>query len=437
MGLPVGASSTQWKEFEKGNFKSVEYYKLDRELDGVRNTKDYDRIQSELDVISKRQIEIGDKRNKLIKERDNLISELERENNQFSSQWTTPDMPFKKTDQWVNLALRRMMRYAAENDFDRIAWTTGEQQADRYDLSKQVDHIAYQQQGIAASDNAPMYNVKVYDKYKTEVISGVYRAEELEDIVGKEIAQKIVNGEGNAPLPGKNLPTYITGLDLKVGGEGMKAFYDNIVPKAVKKLAKPFGANIEVVELPETGQQLSIPVTEKMKESVQEGVPLFRTVSDAAESAGSNMTEELRKEYDQKYNKFATRFREAWEDMYLPVKQFLDVLRENGVEVEEYNDFYKQATFTSGKNDAQLDYFRKTFQKPITEQISNLQKLGFKYRDIENYVFAKHGLERNDFMAKQEARDRYEKDIQDLKKDYKNGKIGEEWAMMLLSIFLP
>ena len=40
-----------------------------------------------------------------------------------------PDMPFKKTDQWVNLALRRMMRYAAENGFDRIAWTNGEQQA--------------------------------------------------------------------------------------------------------------------------------------------------------------------------------------------------------------------------------------------------------------------------------------------------------------------
>jgi len=151
-----------------------------------------------------------------------------------------------------------------------------------------------------------------------------------------------------------------------------------------------------------------------------------RNVSEAAEAANSSMTEQLRQEYDRKYSKFATRFREAWEDMYLPVKQFLDVLRGNGIEVAEYNDFYKQATALSGKNDAQLDHFRKAFQKPITEQISNLEKLGFEYRDIENYVFAKHGLERNDFMAKQEARDRYAKDIQDLQKDYKDGKIGEE-----------
>jgi hypothetical protein len=47
-------------------------------------------------------------------------------------------MPFKKTDQWVNLAIRRMMRYAAENGFDRIAWTNGEQQSERYDLSKKL-----------------------------------------------------------------------------------------------------------------------------------------------------------------------------------------------------------------------------------------------------------------------------------------------------------
>ena len=45
------------------------------------------------------------------------------------------DMPFKNTDQWLNLAIRRMMMHASENGYDRIAWTTGRQQADRYDLS--------------------------------------------------------------------------------------------------------------------------------------------------------------------------------------------------------------------------------------------------------------------------------------------------------------
>ena len=42
------------------------------------------------------------------------------------------------TKDYVNISLRRMMRYAAENGFDRLAWANGTQQADRYDLSKQT-----------------------------------------------------------------------------------------------------------------------------------------------------------------------------------------------------------------------------------------------------------------------------------------------------------
>jgi hypothetical protein len=39
--------------------------------------------------------------------------------------------PFKIS--WPELALKRMLRWGAEHGFDRIAWTTGEQQARRYD----------------------------------------------------------------------------------------------------------------------------------------------------------------------------------------------------------------------------------------------------------------------------------------------------------------
>jgi hypothetical protein len=52
-----------------------------------------------------------------------------------------PDMPFKKTEQWVNLIMRRMFAYATENGFDRIAWTTGEQQNRRYSLSDILSSI--------------------------------------------------------------------------------------------------------------------------------------------------------------------------------------------------------------------------------------------------------------------------------------------------------
>lgn len=45
---------------------------------------------------------------------------------------SVPDAPFKTS--WPELAMKRMLRYAADEGFDAIAWTTGQQQADRYDL---------------------------------------------------------------------------------------------------------------------------------------------------------------------------------------------------------------------------------------------------------------------------------------------------------------
>ena len=49
-----------------------------------------------------------------------------------AAQGGVPDAPFKKT--WPELALKRMLRYAAENGYDKLTWTTGDQQAERYDL---------------------------------------------------------------------------------------------------------------------------------------------------------------------------------------------------------------------------------------------------------------------------------------------------------------
>ena len=158
---------------------------------------------------------------------------------------TIDDMPFKKTDQWVNLSLRRMMRYAAEHGFDRIAWTTGEMQVDMYDFSKRVDRIEYKvKPGVLP--NSKSYSLNVFDKQGDLVKSEQDLNEEyIEEIIGKELANKIANGEGYS----KGDKKVLSGLDLKVGGEGMKAFYDKIIPSAASKLGKPFGAKVELIEI--------------------------------------------------------------------------------------------------------------------------------------------------------------------------------------------
>lgn len=189
----------------------------------------------------------------------------------------TPVAPFvTDTKAWVALALKRAIAYAVDNGFDRVAWTTGEQQADRYDLSKQVESINY--------DPVDEWLTAYPKDSGRDNISQSAKLSELPDIIGKEAAKKIEqaiesaeydrrqwsveeddgkfvvidpNGEPRYGFGGEleTFDTYadaeewidanyndgqtgvtISGLDLKIGGEGMAGFYDQIVPQIARKL---------------------------------------------------------------------------------------------------------------------------------------------------------------------------------------------------------
>ena len=159
-----------------------------------------------------------------------------------------PDAPFKTT--WPELAMKRMIRYAAENGYEQVAWTPGDVQAARYDLSQHVKEIEY----VKNSDGT--YKLGIADKEGEPIRSlpgiNVNRMtlEQIGETVGKEIADKITKGEGKK-YQGHEGNT-LDGLDLKVGGEGMKAFYDDILPSTVNKLVKKYGTKVRQ-ELLNTG----------------------------------------------------------------------------------------------------------------------------------------------------------------------------------------
>jgi len=69
---------------------------------------------------------------------DRSMDEYLREMNQLKA-GTVPDAPFKSD--WQELVIKRMLRYAAEKGYDSMSWVTGEQTADRYDLSKHVSRL--------------------------------------------------------------------------------------------------------------------------------------------------------------------------------------------------------------------------------------------------------------------------------------------------------
>ncbi|MCL2323294.1 MAG: hypothetical protein FWC47_14475, partial [Oscillospiraceae bacterium] len=66
-------------------------------------------------------------------------------------------------------------------------------------------------------------------------------------------------------------------------------------------------------------------------------------------------TQQYREELDKKLNRWQSKFAENWQDRYLPVKEFLDVLRKAGTDIKDYADFYLQSTHLAGKNDAQWE----------------------------------------------------------------------------------
>ena len=192
-----------------------------------------------------------------------------------------PDAPFDKN--WHELAMKRMLRLAAEEGFDKVAWTTGEQQAKRYDIGAVVNRI--ESTDIVDYDSNLgvdlVKQVVLFTRYGNAITlrltpegivraSSQYNGHHISDIVGKELGNRIMT-EADLVLKEQ---------DLRIGGEGMKGFYDKMLPSFVQKYTKKWGAKVGEVELPhveESARKMwSVDVTPDMKEDVMEGQVMFR-----------------------------------------------------------------------------------------------------------------------------------------------------------------
>jgi hypothetical protein len=168
-----------------------------------------------------------------------------------AERYGVPRAPFvEKTDAWASLALKRVMTMAVEGGYDAIAWTTGEQQAERYDLSKYIDVVEYELASPAA-DGSQRWEVIAEDKNGRRVVDEDEASiERIEELLGKDIAKRIANGLGKKIEDRPYRDWYeLRDLNLKVGGEGMIAFYDSIVPKIAGNVVKKLGGKVETMFL--------------------------------------------------------------------------------------------------------------------------------------------------------------------------------------------
>jgi hypothetical protein len=177
-----------------------------------------------------------------------------------------PPAPFvTNTEDWVNLALKRVIKEAVDNDIDTVAFIKGGQAADKYSLRTFVDYISADRKTTSGVEHLPGATDDLYvfiapkdslsphafyvgpDGIIKEPISADVRSkflgQPLSKVIGKEVAEKLLSTE-----VGKSQVLRDEGLTL--GGKGMEGFYDNILPKTAEKLLKRLGGGkVEPVEV--------------------------------------------------------------------------------------------------------------------------------------------------------------------------------------------
>ena len=208
---------------------------------------------------------------------------------------TAPKGPFvEKTSAWVELALKQIMLQAVNGKYDKVAFINGNQSAKRYDQISEVDEIQIRKNADGTYNYVARYegeSVETEKKVDAEKIIKLFGKERLDAADAKPMTSVTIRVK-----------------DFSMGGEGMKAFYDSIVPQALSKMLKKLGGdnvgevgidtrspedNAYYEDLTEANimRQQGFTVTPALSEKVSQGLPLFQS-----KEGGSNG--EARGSYD-------------------------------------------------------------------------------------------------------------------------------------------
>ena len=279
---------------------------------------------------------------------------------------------------------------AVDGGYDKVAFVTGEQSAERYDLSKQVDSVHV----WGDAKDGYYFEAKKDGRNAVADKGRPISATELADTIGKELADqavKLVAETGEAKFSGDS---------LRVGGAGMKSFYNAIVPNAVKALAKKVGGVVEPVrvQVGETTRRLDPPMMGRRAEPMMSDQPGL-TITDAMRAkVEAGLPRFSRDEGQFELPEFGpgSRAQLALQDRYNRWKQAVQAVREQGGNVNEYNDFYLAEERYWGRVGAQ----NEAFGKEVEDFVEAVKKDGLTLQDVAEYVYAKHAAERNAYVAK-------------------------------------
>lgn len=189
---------------------------------------------------------------------EEIQSDWHQEGRKKGYEGSIPEAPFKTT--WPELAVKRLIKEAVDNGYEQIAWTTGASQAKRYSLTKSLKQIDYK----INSDGT--YTLELAHKDGARDKRAYILPVDMQDHIGKELAERVLKNEGNGVLNSAN---------LQIDNKGMNTFYDTIIPSAIKKWLKVQPQKVKVGDQ----EVWRATIKQNRAEAIQkEGLPLYATV---------------------------------------------------------------------------------------------------------------------------------------------------------------
>jgi hypothetical protein len=145
-------------------------------------------------------------------------------------------MPPALQSRIYDIGVKRVLALAKEKGYDGVAWTTGEMQVKRYEgaIVKAVDRVSWKtwQNG----EKQVILKYREHGDFACTVnTSGIvtdgpssFVDQPVDKVLGDIVGPKIISEQNG----------YIDGLDIKIGGEGLKRVYDKTLPEKFKKYGK-------------------------------------------------------------------------------------------------------------------------------------------------------------------------------------------------------
>lgn len=119
--------------------------------------------------------------------------------------------------------------------------------------------------------------------------------------------------------------------------------------------------------------------------------------------------------YEQSVNGFKFDLDEAWHDSLLSVKRLQEAISETrGVPIRDFENVYWHAVTLSSVNAAEMEQLMNLRIQPFIEAVQDIcKKHDLTQEDIEVYLNCKHGLERNEAMARRAAEKQVNEEFKD------------------------